>query len=299
LNDDQQRRDFLFTKYKEELLRLVSKNKVDLIDESRNTCTRLTPRVYFTKREAINYLENKGLLDRAFATGFSWRDQILEPEVAGLLKSDQNLCYGLPQELIAMGLRSYRETLTLRRMEVLLSQLQLAQLPLKKVEELHVLEESSAERNAPIPASEPVAVTEPVSGEVENKSNFLANVVPVIQVLSPPAVEKIIKFSSSEQAVVSGNDDVKSMKKSSVVESEMISVSERESAVKRLMGINEVMERLGVSRATIYNYISQNSTSYNPDFPLPIKLNSENRWYESELDAFMETLSLSKKKIKK
>ena len=314
LNHDQELRDIQFTKYKEELQKQVSESDVLLVDESRIKCIYLTHGVYFTKREAIQYLERKGLLDRAFAKGCSWRDQIREPEVGGLSTSAENPYGALPKELYVMGIGEYRKILTLRRYEVVASQL--AKLHLKQVEQLQVSEKNSGERNSPVsepepapapaPAPAPVPVPVPVpvpetesesdsgsesaSGEFEKKPNIVENVVPVVQVSVPSSVGKIIKSSSSELPAVSENDEVQAINKNPIAEREMISVSENETIVKKLIGIKDVMDRLGVSRATIYNYMSKTAPSYNPNFPQPLKLNSENKWDETEFNNFVEAL---------
>jgi len=54
-----------------------------------------------------------------------------------------------------MGIQEYRKTLTLRKSEVVASQL--AQLHHKPVEGGQVVEENSVERNAPVPVAEPVS----------------------------------------------------------------------------------------------------------------------------------------------
>ncbi|MFA6201648.1 MAG: AlpA family phage regulatory protein [Gallionella sp.] len=286
LNHDQELRDIQFTEYKEELQRLVSERDVLLVNYSRIKCVNLTHGVYFTKREAIQYLERKGLLDRAFATGCSWGDQIREPEVGEISKSAENPYDALPKELYVIGIGEYRKILTLRKYEVIASQL--AQLHLKQVEQLQVVEKNSDERNVPV--SEPVPVTESASGEFENKPTIVENVVPIVQVSVASSVGKIIKSSSSELPAVSENDEVQAINKNPIAEREMISVSENETIAKRLIGIKDVMDRLGVSRATIYNYMSKTSPSYNPNFPQPLKLNSENKWDETEFNNFVDAL---------
>ena len=289
LNADQQQRVYLFNSEIEQLERLVSERDVFLVDASRRKCVNLTHGVYFSKREAIQYLAKKGLLDRAFATGCSWRDQTREPEAGGISPLGEDIYYGLPQELIRMGIQEYRKTLTLRKSEVVASQL--AQLHPKWVEGGQVIEENSNEKNAPAP------VTVPVLGLVESGPNSVVDVIPVILVSSPPTVvNNNAKFSSSAPLSVSENYETKSMKKDPVTESEMITVCERDAEGKRLIGMKEVMERLDVSRPTIYNYLNSNSPSYNPNFPQPLKLNSENKWDESEFIVFVEALKLPKKK---
>ena len=284
LNVDQQQRNSQFKEEKEELQKLVLNRDVFLVDASRSKCEYLTHGVYFSKRQAIQYLDKKGLLERAFATGCSWRDQILEPDVGGLSSPNDDAYYGLPKELIKMGVEEYRKTLTLRKSEIVANQL--AHFHHKQLEG-QVIEENSSESNAPVSMIEPD----------ESRPTLAADVPPVIQVSSLPTVgNNNIKSISSEHFVVSENDESMSMKKSPVTESETILDSEKDTAVKRLIGMKEVMERLGVSRPTIYNYLDPSSPSYNPDFPQPMKLNSENKWVESEINAFVEGLNRSKKK---
>lgn len=289
LNSDQQKRTSLFTSEKEQLQQLVSEGDVFLVDASRRKCEYLTHGVYFSKREAIQYLDKKGLLDRAFAAGCSWRDQIRVPEVGGLPAPTADIYYGLPQELISMGIQEYRKTLTFRKSEVVASQL--AQLLPKLVEEEQIIEEDSDAINATVP------VTEPVSGLIESEPNFAVDVVSPIQASSPSAIgHKNVKSSSSKHTVVSENNESKSIKENPVIESEMTLFSKSDPAVKRFIGMREVIDRLGVSRPTIYNYLNPDSQSYNPNFPQPEKLNSENKWVEAEINAFMEAPNLLKKK---
>lgn len=288
LINDQRKRDSLFAPEKEELNQLVSERDVFLVDASRKKCICLAHGVYFTKREAIHYLEKKGLLYRAFAVGCSWRDQIQEPEIGGLPSPIEERFYGLPQELITMGIQEYRRTLTLRKSEVVASQL--AQLH-PKFETEQVIEEDSGEINASAP------VLEPDSMPAENGPNLAVDVVPLIQDSLPTTVgSNNVKSSSFKDPVVSENEDVKSRKENPVTDSETTLVDEDDPAATRLIGMKEVMERLGVSRQTVYNYMDPESSSYIPNFPLPRMLNGENKWIESEFDAFVKSLTTHKKK---
>jgi len=289
LNDDQRKRDSLFAPEKEELNRIVSERDEFLVDSSRSMLKNLTHGVYFTKRDAIQYLEKKGLLDRAFAMGCSWRDQIREPEIGGLPPPTEDRYYGLPQELIKMGIQEYRKTLTLRKSEAVVSQL--AQLLSMAVTRKQVIEDDSGEINAPAP------VSEPVSRLVESGPKLPVDVVPPIQASSPSAVgNNNVTPSSSKDPVASERDEAKSTKVNPVTESEKTLVGENDSAVTRLIGMKEVMERLGVTRQTVYNYMDPESSSYIPEFPLPRMLNEENKWIESEIDAFVKSLTPRKKK---
>ena len=289
LSADQQQRTSLFMLEKEQLKQLVSEGNVFLVDASRRKCNHLMPDVYFSKREAIQYLDKKGLLDRAFAAGCSWRDQIREPEVGGLPAPTENIFYGLPEELISMGIPEYRKTLTLRKSEVVASQL--AKLLPKLVEGEQIIEEDLVVINAPS------TLTEPVLGVIRSEPNLAVDLVPPIPASSPSAIgNNSVKSSSSEHPIVSKDDKAKSAQENYAIASEMALLSEGNSVVKKFIGMQAVMNRLGVSRPTIYNYLNPNSPSYNPNFPQPVKLNSENKWVEAEINAFMEAPTLLKKK---
>lgn len=284
LIEDQQKRADLFKREKVDLQKLASRdaNYVYLIDASRQQCKYLTHDVYFSKNEAIQYLNKKGLLDRAIARGCSWRDQIDEPEVGGLPQPTVNHNYGLPEELVAMGIQEYRKTLTLRK---------LAQLSQKSAEVEQIFKVDPGEINTPEP------MTERVSELVECGPNLEVDALPLIQASSPSTVDNNnVNSSSSIHPVVSENDQAKSLNKNPVTECDMTLVCKSDPVVKKLIGMNEVMSRLGVSRPTIYNYLNTNSPSYNPNFPQPTKLNLENKWVEAEINAFIEAPNPLKKK---
>lgn len=293
LNADQQRRTNMFKLVKEELQQLVSKGDVFLVDASRNKCEYLTHGVYFSKHEAIQYLGKKGLLDRALSAGCSWRDQIRVPEVEGLSLLTEDIRYGLPQELISMSIQEYRKILTLRKSEVIASQL--ANFSLTVVDGKQFIEKNSGDINTPAP------MIEPVSKLLESGPNLVAeaDVVSLIQAPSPSAVpNNSVKSNSSKYPIASENNEAKSLQDNRVTENKMASASENDSVVKRFIGMQDVMGRLGVTRATVYNYMNQNSPSFNPNFPQPVKLNAENKWVEAEINAFMEAPNLLKKKRK-
>ncbi len=191
-----------------------------------------------------------------------------------------------------MGIQEYREILTLRKHEIATNNP--AQLHSNPKKEEQVAEESSDEKEIPESA------TEKALGLLEDRPNLTADALPAIRVSSPPAVDNNnnVKIKSSESPVVSQYDKTKTKKDEPATESETAPIFETGPAVKRLIGMKEVMDRLGVSRPTIYNYLNPSSPSYNKDFPQPLMLNSENRWDESKINAFVETLNPSKKKQK-
>lgn len=50
----------------------------------------------------------------------------------------------------------------------------------------------------------------------------------------------------------------------------------------RLIRLPEVMDRVGLSKATVYARIERG------DFPAPVRLGASSRWVESEIDAWVE-----------
>lgn len=289
LKFDQEQRREMFKMEKSNLQQRVSEGGVFLVDKLRNRCKQLMNDVYFSRSEAIKYLDEKGLSDRAFSAGCSWLEQIRMPEVEEVPLITKEMHYGFPQELITMGVEEYRKILTLRKSELVASQL--AQLLPKSVRGEHVIDEDSGEINAPAP------MTEPASGLIESEPNLAVDVAPPVQASSPSANgNNNVKFSSSKHPVVSENDEAKYLKINPVTESELTMLIESVPDVKRLIGSADVMDRLSISRATLYNYTTPGSPSFKPNFPQSVKLGEENRWDEAEINAFMEALNLKKKR---
>ncbi len=299
LNADQRQRVAHFELEMEELKRLVSERNLCLITKSRSESRNLSDGVYFSKREAVQYLDRKGLLDRALAKGCCWRDLIREPEVGELSAPTEDTYYGFSQELIGMGIQAYRKILTVRKYEAAVSQL--ANLGVSPEEFVRGVAGELGQMHTSKPGTE--QGTEPV----ESSPKCTDDTTSLIQVSLPPVGgNDSVKPISSECLAVSkddeATDEVKSLKENPATGSELASASERTPAVMKLIGMKDIMDRLGVSRPTIYNYLNPSSPSYRQDFPQPRKLNSENRWDESEFNAFVETLRLPsppKKKVNK
>jgi predicted DNA-binding transcriptional regulator AlpA len=53
--------------------------------------------------------------------------------------------------------------------------------------------------------------------------------------------------------------------------------------MKQYLTIKELMGKLHVCRASIYNYLKKI-----PDFPQPIKIGRSSRWSAEEVDVFMD-----------
>lgn len=52
----------------------------------------------------------------------------------------------------------------------------------------------------------------------------------------------------------------------------------------------QVLAKLGIARATLYQWLDPNSPQYLPDMPRPIKLSAKSRccyWVEAEVDQFI------------
>lgn len=59
-------------------------------------------------------------------------------------------------------------------------------------------------------------------------------------------------------------------------------ISESKTKPLRLISLSEVMDRVGLSKATVYKRI------HDGDFPAPVHLGSTSRWVESEIDAWIQ-----------
>lgn len=61
-----------------------------------------------------------------------------------------------------------------------------------------------------------------------------------------------------------------------------------ERPIVTVLRLRRVVERLGISRSTIYDWMNPRSPRYDPTFPLPIKLSGSSSrgavgWLESEI----------------
>ncbi len=66
----------------------------------------------------------------------------------------------------------------------------------------------------------------------------------------------------------------------------------------KILRFEEVQERTGFSRSTIYNRINPNRRTYDPTFPKPISLGPRLLgWLESEIDQWIEETVLSCRQV--
>lgn len=66
-------------------------------------------------------------------------------------------------------------------------------------------------------------------------------------------------------------------------------------ATKKFIRIKAVLEKVGLSRASIYARLDPRSRSYDSTFPRPIKLGESSRsgvaWLEDEVDSWITSLA--------
>lgn len=62
-------------------------------------------------------------------------------------------------------------------------------------------------------------------------------------------------------------------------------MAEQSSGIKMLR-IEQVAEKIGYKKSTIYDWMNENSPRHKPHFPLPRKNGRSNRWFESEINNF-------------
>ena len=83
-----------------------------------------------------------------------------------------------------------------------------------------------------------------------------------------------------------------------VVEVQAVGANKIDSSGSKFLGMKEVMDMIGISRATIYNYQNEKSPSYDSSFPKPRQTSGRNKWFKSEIEAWMKSLGSTKKKKK-
>lgn len=60
-------------------------------------------------------------------------------------------------------------------------------------------------------------------------------------------------------------------------------------AKKKLIRLREVLELIGVKRATLYDWLNPNSPRHDPEFPKQIRLGAASvAWVVEELEAWIE-----------
>jgi len=69
----------------------------------------------------------------------------------------------------------------------------------------------------------------------------------------------------------------------------------------KLLRRPEVLARLGVSTATLYDWMDSASPGFKPDFPRPLTLSIDRNgratmvaWFESDIDAWVASLASAK-----
>ena len=288
LQHDREIRESLFIEEKKHLQRLVSKNNTSIIDASRHTCTHLTHGVYFTRKEAIRYLDQKGLIDRALISACSWKDKIREPEFAEDSSATEDTYHGFSKELISIGTLEYRKLLIIRRFEAIET---------KHISEPRIesLEHEKYIKDEPSDINTKKTMTENSPRKIDRNHNQEVNVLDPSQ----PAPLSTIEDKSSKYDFPPQDSlqyDTKPKSRDTTATTETPPADKNKHLAKKLIGMKEILQLLGISRPTVYNYLNPNSPSYNPKFPQPIKLNSENRWHESEILDFLESLSATNKK---
>lgn len=293
LRDDMIKRESRLLEETEQLKQRVENHEISLIDTSRRKCRKLTPHSYFSKREAVQYLDKMGLLERALNAASSFRDQINDTRVDGLCIPDEGIAYGLPKELISMGVQEYRKIVALRKIEAITKQLDQLQVVRKEPEQAVL---TSSSDNIPV-----VPVTVPASIVPDERHNTISADFSSLSDASSLSTfgGPYSDLGSSEQPIGPKNDDAKVIGENSAAESKIAATGINQPLNDQLLDMKEVMERLGVSRPTIYAYTDPKSHSYNPGFPEPIKLNGRNRWKASAINAFVESLPTSCQKKKK
>jgi len=72
-------------------------------------------------------------------------------------------------------------------------------------------------------------------------------------------------------------------------------------SVATVLRLRKVVERLGVSRSTIYDWMNPRSPRHDPEFPVPIRLSGGSAhgavgWLESEISCWIDSRSALSRK---
>ena len=58
---------------------------------------------------------------------------------------------------------------------------------------------------------------------------------------------------------------------------------------KKLLRLNDVIERTGLSRSTVYNLMDEKHRQYDPTFPRQVALTQRSvAWFQHELDSWID-----------
>jgi len=268
LHSDTEKRKVAFESEKNELKKLMSSGDIFLVDSQGMKCEHLSSGVFLSNREAIRLLERKGLLDRALMVGCYWRAFTCEPDV-DTFENTADKYHGLSQELLKLGITEYRSRLTLSALQALKTHLEAS----GSGQDL----KETVTRSQPYDKNDLSASLRGINPDMTDKSHGEAQT-------SSSLSESNSKDISSDTA----GGDVEGIAANDSSHGHRI--NKRDSAVPTLkwIGMAKVTKMLEVTRSTIYNYTNSKSPSYDPTFPPPQKMNSVNKWIESEVVDWMK-----------
>ena len=65
-----------------------------------------------------------------------------------------------------------------------------------------------------------------------------------------------------------------------------------------VLRVNDTARVMGVSRATVWNWVNPKSRHYRPDFPKPIKLlDNITGWLSSEIEEYLNKLAAKREEL--
>ncbi|MDO8940617.1 MAG: AlpA family phage regulatory protein [Methylicorpusculum sp.] len=265
LLSDIEKRNIAFESEKNELKRLMSSGDIFLVDSQGMKCEHLSSDVFLSNREAIRLLERKGLIDRALMVGCHWKAFTCEPYVDNV-EDTADKYHGLSQELLKIGIAEYRSRLTLSALQGLTTH----------------LEASGSEQDLK------ETVTRSQTYERNDVSASLREINPDMTDKSHGEAQTSSSLSESNSKDIESSDTDGCLEVKDSADGHSIDKRDSAAPTPKWIKMKKVLEMLQVSRATLYNYINPQSKSYDPTFPVPQKMTSENRWYESEIIDWMK-----------
>ena len=275
----------------EELLRLFLLGKVELTDQSRYILDEKTHAsflgqsgiVFFTREEAVRYLQRKSYLTNAHGFCAPWKDIIRRTNIETTTVDENSCCFGYPTMLREEGIDRYRNWLRLQRPSNRQS---------NAIEEVHLKDgESFTDQHSKHNVAQ-------ASFTIQDQDAFVSE-----QLTSDEKIADLNTARRSNEMPTSNNLCVQP----SVIKSNKHTIREippenlvlnQNSKEKdlTLVGMDIVCSLTSYERATIFNYVNPKSQYFDPDFPKSQKINGVNKWFKIEIENWIN-LKMKRKSI--
>lgn len=264
----------------EELSRLFLLSKLELIDKSRFILDEKKQAhllgqpntVFFTREEAVRYLERKSYLQKALEFSVSWHEIVRESDILDSVVNVKGCCFGYPKMLEDSGVEHYRNWLRLQR-------------PLKRKGE--ILDLSSSKLGESCSASlGDINVAQSSSNAQEVLVSEASSVYP--ETFDLNITQRAVKTNSRNDQLMHSSvaDPDKCAISSAQTEHSALPQSSKEKDMT-LIGMDVVCKLTGYERSTIFNYESPKGKYFDSTFPKSQIIKGVKKWYKSEIEEWI------------